>query len=157
MPSYDAQREEVYEIASSGVPGEQGPIATPDLIQSGPKGGTSRIDLERRPLGRVMVRLRKPVADVAIMEVDIYPAAPGTPLMTDRPMLEALVLCPRCRHQLRIGCDRKRIDFDPTRNLADGGRLSIEPFQCTWELEDFRGSGMCHYRVAIDNNVAIEA
>lgn len=92
------------------------------------------------------------------------------------------IFCPLCgsdpnsqRGSLRISQDNKAIDFDrdvPARirgfdesqilaslQLSSiGGRISIEPFGCTWEVEPTLrrgfGFGVCTWRVAIDNNVA---
>lgn len=117
-----------------------------------------------------------------VLEVDVY-AIPGSPL-------ELIFMCPRCRKQSRITQEMKAIEFEqgstrPVRlpdgqtvaygrplRLADGhllqnaGTLSVEPFQCSWELPDanahtpgIRAGGLtlCRLKLVIDQNVAREA
>jgi len=85
-----------------------------------------------------------------VLTADVY-AIPGEPLQVH-------LICPVCRHQLRVSEDRKKIDWDPQRSL-----LSIEPFKCTWEMPDAGdhvpglisgGTSLCTWRVGIDKNVA---
>jgi hypothetical protein len=108
------------------------------------------------------------------LTVDVY-AIPGEPLV-------AHIICPRCRKQSRIPGDRKAIDFDPSAVnpmrttilatqspdlMAAGGigRLSIEPFECAWEMGDDRhvagalhsGVSLCRLRIGITNNRAMDA
>jgi hypothetical protein len=113
-----------------------------------------------------------------VMTMDVY-AIPGEPIQVH-------YICPRCRKQGRITSERKLIEFDPrsTRpvrlpdgslvsrdnpaRLPDGGMLyndgalSIEPFECTWELGDEQhtpgiragGIGLCRLTLGVDNNIA---
>lgn len=83
--------------------------------------------------------------------------------------------CPLCNNHLTIRQDNKAIDYDPKAPVklpgydaaqvmaglgvvGLGGRISIEPFRCSWEEKpDLRrsfGFGVCGWSVAIDNNVA---
>lgn len=115
-----------------------------------------------------------------VLELDVY-AVPNEPM-------HIILLCPLClaagrdQQGLTIRQDRKPFlyerDVEPpawpgwTReNMRAeykrkmgvvppgmGGRISIEPFACTWEAtpelqRDF-GLARCPWRVAIDNNVA---
>lgn len=105
------------------------------------------------------------------MTVDLY-ALSGEPV-------RAYLYCPRCHKHLTIRADQKAIDYDPSaenpqrdRILASGvaelvahaqrGRLSVETFECTWELGDGRhvpghvhtGASLCRHRMVIDNNLA---
>lgn len=110
-----------------------------------------------------------------ILTVDVY-ALPGEPTQVH-------VICPRCRKPSRITAENKAIDFDPAginpmRNailrvsaapeiagLADFGRLSVEPFECAWELGGDRhvvgglhtGVSLCRQRLVIDDNRARDA
>ncbi len=103
-----------------------------------------------------------------LLTVDVY-ALPGQPI-------ELVYVCPKCRHQGRITGDKKHVEFDPgaSRTLAlpngarvpTGGDLSIEPFQCSWEMPDagehkpgIRAGGitLCNLKLAIDHNVAKDA
>ena len=92
-----------------------------------------------------------------LLTVDVY-RHEGAPIQVH-------LICPRCRHASRITGDRKAIDFDPTRNTQAGGLLSIEPFECTWELTDDKhtpgliggGINLCKLRLGITNNVARDA
>jgi len=85
-----------------------------------------------------------------LLEADVYDLA-GEPLWVH-------LICPRCHHALKISADKKSIDYDRAVTPELGGRLSVEPFMCTWELPEGRrqefGIGLCRWRVAIDNNVA---
>ena len=91
-----------------------------------------------------------------VLTVDIY-QIPGEPTKVH-------LICPRCHHALSISAERKAIDFDPKAGDPKlGGRLSIEPFQCTWELPDAGehkaglksgGLTLCKWKAGIENNVA---
>lgn len=108
------------------------------------------------------------------LTVDVY-AIPGEPLV-------AHIICPRCHKQSRIPGDRKAIDFDPSAvnpmrteilatqapslmTIGSIGRLSIEPFECTWEMGDdehvvgalHTGITLCRLRIGITNNRAMDA
>jgi hypothetical protein len=93
-----------------------------------------------------------------VLTVDVYQ-------IPDEPTCVVLI-CPRCRHALRISADRKQIDFDPKAGDPKlGGRLSIEPFQCTWELTADKhvpgivggGISLCKWTAGIEKNVARDA
>ena len=88
-----------------------------------------------------------------VLTVDVY-LVPGAPP-------EVHLICPKCQHQLRVPGDKKAIDFD----IATG-KLSIEKFQCTWEMPDAGehvpglisgGMSLCKWTAAIDGNVAKDA
>lgn len=103
------------------------------------------------------------------LTVDIY-AIPGEPL-------EMHLICPRCRHQLRVTSAMKKIEFelgeqrpytfvDGSKMPTNGGRLSVEPFQCTWEMPEANahtpglrshGLTLCNLKLVIDENVAKDA
>ena len=108
------------------------------------------------------------------LTVDIY-RVPGEPL-------RAHLFCPRCHKHATVPGDRKAIDWDPAATnpmraeiltsgrpelvyLADRGRLSIEPFECPWEIGDdphvagalHTGGSLCRLRIAIENNRAKDA
>jgi hypothetical protein len=94
-----------------------------------------------------------------VLTVDIYEMA-GEPLKVH-------LICPRCHHQLQVTSDRKKIEYDPRAgDPKKGGRLSIEPFECTWELPTAGkhvpgllagGMSLCKLKLAIDHNVAKDA
>ena len=99
--------------------------------------------------------------------------------------LKIHIICPRCLKRSMIGADRKKIDFDPIAlNPTFGrialvarredlpelahlqfGRLSVEAFQCTWEMGNdshvpgpmHTGASLCRLKLVIDNNRAVEA
>lgn len=105
------------------------------------------------------------------LTVDVYPLA-GQPTTVH-------VICPRCHHSLQISETRKKMEVDlfaPSpllrsilahppadwdredleylRTKGAVGALSIEPFECTWEL----GPGqLCRWKAAVDKNVVKEA
>lgn len=70
-------------------------------------------------------------------------------------------LCVRCGKPQRITSDRKKISWDKERGLF------IEPFECTWELDDVGGVGqdrrvnfglsLCNTRVAYDGKTVKDA
>jgi hypothetical protein len=114
----------------------------------------------------VLVLYKK--ADVWLT-VDVYP-------MHGEPTTIHLI-CPRCHHSLQISETRKKMEVDLfavspiLRMLTDArdldaddiaylrakgstGVISVEPFECTWEL----GPGqLCRWKAAIDKNVVKEA
>lgn len=76
--------------------------------------------------------------------------------------------CPRCgrnpaheQHMSTIDGHAKKIEYDPKAQLADGGRLNVEAFKCSWELDPSRrmefNLGMCNLTLVIDNSVARDA
>lgn len=107
------------------------------------------------------------------LTIDLY-RVPGEPLT-------AHLICPRCHKCSQISAARKAIDYDPTapnpltRRILDTGRpelmrlaqgrLSIEAFECAWEVGGDRhakgglhtGVSLCRLRLAIDDNVAKDA
>jgi hypothetical protein len=89
-----------------------------------------------------------------VLTVDVY----HLPEQTKEP-LQVHLICPKCRHQLRITADKKAIEWD-------GTYLSIEPFQCTWEMPEHDrhtpgliagGLTLCKWTAAIDRNIAKDA
>lgn len=109
-----------------------------------------------------------------LMTVDVY-AVPGEPLKLH-------LYCPRCHKHSTVPGDRKAIDFDPRAPnpqqaairatsapelvaLAAFGKLSVEAFECPWEIGDEQhaktavhtGVTLCRMRLAIDNNRAKDA
>lgn len=107
------------------------------------------------------------------MTLDVY-ALPGEPMKVH-------LYCPRCHKHSTVPGDRKAIDFDPyapnpvrtevastgqreLEAVAERGRISIETFECPWEISDaphvagglHTGANLCRLRLAIDNNRARE-
>lgn len=138
MGSFDPQREELVHLAGDA----------PDPMGTGLLGQQASVNLTKTALGHPKIRYR----DVVI-EADVY-ALPGEPMHVH-------ILCPKCRNALRIPADRKRIEYDPKGGPPqDGGRISIETFECTWEVSADRqqfGVGLCRWRVAVENNIARDA
>lgn len=62
------------------------------------------------------------------LTIDVY-AIPNEPTQVH-------LICPKCRHQLRITSDRKQVNFELRPSSPDGGLLEVSPFQCTWEMPD---------------------
>lgn len=120
--------EEVFQICGDA----------PDPMGSHRIGQEISADLTKTALGHPKIRYRD-----RIIEADVY-GIDGS--------LMIHLICPKCStpdtvHALKISSDQKQISYDPS-----DGRLSIEPFSCTWEAPD--GVGLCKWRVAIDDNVA---
>lgn len=112
-----------------------------------------------------------------LLTVDIY-AIPGEPMRLH-------LICPRCHKMLTIPGDQKRIQYEPrtlnprfrhalAMESREGavafahlqfGRLSVETFECTWEITDdahvagavHTGGSLCRLRLVIDDNRAREA
>ncbi len=111
-----------------------------------------------------------------LMTLDVY-ALPGEPVRVQ-------MICPRCHKHSTITSDRKRIAWEPASEnpmrgtilelarglpellrVRDFGCISIEPFECTWELGEDRhvagglhsGASLCRLKLVIDNNRAREA
>lgn len=110
-----------------------------------------------------------------LMTLDVY-ALPGEPMRVQ-------IICPRCHKHSTIRGDQKRIEYEPTslnpqakriHLLAESvaelakisvfGRLSVEPFECAWEIGDAKhvpgavhtGASLCRLRLVIDDNRARE-
>jgi len=108
------------------------------------------------------------------LTVDVYLVAGAVP--------EVWVICPGCHKACRIPSGTKAVDFDPgapnpvraqivrsgVRELiamAARGRLSVEPFQCTWETGGeahvaggvHTGASLCRQKLVIDDNRAKDA
>lgn len=130
----------------------------PDPTGVGPNGQTTTYHLNRAAAAHPLVEYHIDRVDYALLECDVY-AHPGEPVVVH-------LICPRCKHALSISAERKDIAFSPTGGLKGAGELSIEAFECTWELPGtgkhipgLVGGGMslCKWRVAIENNVAKDA
>lgn len=110
-----------------------------------------------------------------LLTLDVY-ALPGEPM-------RAQIICPRCRKHSTIRGDQKKIEYDPTALNPQGkriqllaasiaelasismfGRLSVEPFECAWEIGDAKhvpgalhtGASLCRLRLIIEDNRARE-
>lgn len=108
------------------------------------------------------------------LTVDLY-TVPGEPHRLQ-------LICPRCHKHLTVPGDRKAIDFEPAAlnpvrsalvasgnpdliRIANLGRLSVEAFECPWELGDeahvqgglHTGVTLCRQRLVIDKNRARDA
>lgn len=130
-------------------------------------GVGSQVNLD---IGKHEVLVYANKGDIPVLTVDVYQVE-GSPL-------EVHVLCPRCRHNLKISQAKKAIEFNPrdanrrvtelralgldprSHMLAGIGDLSVEEFECTWELESDRnvsllspGINLCRFRAAIDHNL----
>lgn len=108
------------------------------------------------------------------LTVDVY-QLPGEPI-------EIVLICPKCQGGgrgagSRITTERKRIEFDRdhgrpytfvdgSRIAYNGGALSVEPFECSFELNSTErhvvgqragGANLCRMRLAIENSIAKDA
>ena len=109
------------------------------------RGIASTMTLSKNVFARPQVRYASPVYGDMILECDVYKAENE---------LTVHLICPKCRHNLQISSKRKAIELD------SDGKLSIEPFQCTWELNDELlgekrdfGFSLCRWTAAIDKGV----
>lgn len=138
---------------------------------------TQYLDRGKQEVG-VIVRPRNSITMIAaVATVDVY-AIPNEPVKLH-------LICPKCKHTLTVDGNRKAIDWRPTepspharalrevlpaeaRYLADNlGVMSVEEFQCTWELEDQKqdnqkevgiisGRQLCKFRGVIERNILRE-
>jgi len=110
-----------------------------------------------------------------LLTLDVY-ALPGEPMRVQ-------IICPRCHKHSTIRGDRKKIEYEARslnpqarriHLLASSvaelaaismfGRLSVEPFECAWELGDAKhvpgalhtGASLCRLRLVIEDNRARE-
>jgi len=151
------KQKEIFEVKSD----------VPDPTGSGMRGMTSGIDLSKSAIGHPVIHYKAKDGSEHLLTADVY-ALPGEPM-------KVYILCPECKNHLTIRQDNKAIDYDRNvvpripgftteelfaqLNISDlGGRISIEPFRCTWEEKpDLRrsyGFGVCGWGVSITNNVA---
>jgi len=139
MPNFDPAREELEHV-SGDLPDDDG------------QGRLGLFDLTRNAY-RVRVRYK----DTMIF-CEVY-ALSGEPIQIHW-------ACPRCgplnkKRMSTIWGNQKKIEFDPRSQLEDGGRLNVEQFKCSWELESSGrrmefGLGMCNLELVIDNSRARE-
>lgn len=137
---------------------------------TGRMAGRGLMSTHRLDTGKieVLVAYRGKVGDYDLT-VDVY-TLPGQPI-------ELHMICPKCRHKNRITAERKQVAFeekdarpytfvDGSSMPFNGGDLSVEPFQCGWEMPDagehktgIRAGGitLCKLTLAIDHNVAKDA
>jgi hypothetical protein len=138
-----------------------------DPSGTGKRGISSGVDFSKTAKGHPIVFYRAQDGTEFFLTADVY-ALPGEPMAVH-------IYCPLCANHLIIRQDNKAIDYDPDARVvipgfrseeiiaglgvADlGGRLSVEPFRCTWEekpeLRRSYGFGVCGWSVSIQNNVA---
>ncbi len=146
-------------------------------LPTGERGKASGLNLANTATAKPIVLYRD-----KLLTLDVY-SLPGQPMYIilycplcdlNRPRKE------KQKQSLRISEDNKKIDFDPKAlpnipgfsspqeivNSLDHvtsvdqirGRISVEPFGCTWEEKsDLRrgfGFGVCGWKVVIENNIA---
>lgn len=159
--TYDPQTEDLTFLAGDAVVHQ---AASADPWGSGVIGRSSTVQLEKAALGHPYIRYRD-----MLIEADVYPQL-GSAEADDGVKLEVILICPRCRNQLRVRSERKAIEWIPGAPEIDPhsheavvrGVLSIEKFQCTWELDSSanvtgKGENLCRWRVVVDKNVARDA
>lgn len=103
-----------------------------------------------------------------VIEADVYRLA-GAPI-------KVVFRCPRCGSDSTINGDQKAVEFtdhEPRRVFTDAGdvfmsagELSVEPFQCPWEMPDAGahvpglvsgGVSLCKLTLGIEKGVARDA
>lgn len=162
MSLYDSAREEMEvlggDYARSPADGiRQGVMADPKGERG--KGLASQHNFDHNKVTAV-IRYK----DRAI-EADVY-ALPGAPI-------HVVILCPKCGSASTIRAEKKAIDWQPHEPRAVGklvncGTLSIEPFECPWEMPDAGAhepgankilgtANMCRLKIAVDKNIAKDA
>lgn len=154
----------------------------PDPTGTGARGVIASYDLSRTAIGHPIVLWKANDGNELLLTFDVF-APPNAPKYI-------LIGCPMCAmrgkpNTLRImegGAKAFQYELgitpplfpgwrdadvagalagDPSIDIRGGGRLSVEPFSCTWEEEpDLRrafGMQRCTWRVRIDNNIARSA
>lgn len=132
---YDPAREELFYV--------DGQAPDPEGEVSGGVGPT--VNLARTAIAHPQVRH----GDL-LLETDLH--------LDDNHRLYLLVICPRCRNQIRIHSLNKQVHYDPNRLTAHGGAISVERFTCPWELtreQVYSGVHLCRWEVTIEDNIAI--
>jgi hypothetical protein len=134
--AHNPQTEELIHLAGDA----------PDPDGSELRGRQSTMRLTKTALGRPAVRYEHGVQSF-VLDCDVY-EMPGAGLMVH-------LICPRCRHALRLTSERHVIEYD-----ARDGLLSVQRLACVWELEgdgavaEHFGTSLCRWTAAIDRNVA---
>lgn len=145
-----------------------GDVPDPSGMSSRARGVETTYNLERTKFGAPKVRYRDRAGNDFLLTVDVYKYE-GAPM-------ELMLFCPMCSekgamHTLRLTADRKHVEYDPDhnplvpwgkggQNIELGGRLNVEAFGCTHELDASKAVGLvssanlCRWRVVIDNNIA---
>jgi hypothetical protein len=116
------------------------------------RGHASQVNLTYTAIAHPLVRFqegRGPGPFDKLMEMDLHRAPDGT--------LSLHLYCPRCANHSVINGKNKHIEWD-------GETLSVEPFECMWELENTRqmsviapGVNLCRLRMGIDRNIGRHA
>lgn len=109
-----------------------------DPLNTGLVGKEGLTSFDKSAIARPEVRWKS-----FILTMDVYK-------MDDEVMVH--LYCPRCHNALKISSKRKSIGLHE-------GKLSVEPFKCTWELDAERhefGVGLCGWSVGIKDNVAYD-
>lgn len=129
----------------------------PDPTGTGPNGQSTTYHLNHAALANPLVTYKRGTEEY-LLELDAY-KQPGEPLIVH-------LICPRCHNALNVRGDRKHIQLEIGAGPGGQGAISIEPFECTWEMPDAGkhvpgiisgGSTLCRWRVGIDKNVARDA
>jgi len=162
MTMFDEKKEEMIPLAGDGDPTRSGLVDQTtrfrDPTGTGAVGASSGVNLDKTKDCTVVVRYKD-----KLLELDVY-AFPGAPM-------KLVLLCPRCGNALNIESDKKQMQLEKHAPQQVGafvneGRLSVEPFECTWELPDAgvhvpgiqsAGTSLCRWRVGIDKNIARDA
>lgn len=109
-----------------------------DPLNTGLVGKEGLTSFDKSAIARPQVRWKN-----FVLTMDVY-------RLDDEVMVH--LYCPRCQNALKISSKRKDIGLHE-------GKLSVEPFKCTWELEEARrefGVGLCNWSVGIKDNVAYD-
>lgn len=144
-----------------------GDVADPSGTSSA-RGYQTTYNLENAKIGTPQVRYRDRAGNEFLLTVDVYKHE-GEPM-------ELHLYCPQCSekgrmHTLRITADKKHVEYELGHNpnvpwgkggalIPLGGRLSVERFRCTHELDSTRGvsvvasANLCNWQVVIDSNIA---
>lgn len=104
--------------------------------------GGMKTTMQNAPFAEPQIRYK----DVLI-ECELYKDP-----VSHKMMLHAM--CPKCKHALRISEERKAMDWD-------GQTISVEPFECPWELDTELTVGtftnLCRWRVGVSHGIAKDA
>lgn len=159
---FDSKNEEMIPIAGdlnrTGAVRQRHGVADP--IGERGAGAAQQINLDHAKVTAV-IRYRD-----KLIEADVY-ALPGEPV-------KVVILCPRCNNASSIDETRKAIDWRPHPPQAVGdfvnhGKLSIEPFECSWELPDAGAHNqsaretligtapLCRLKIGVTNNIGRDA
>lgn len=165
MSLYDAAREEMQVLGGDYAQNPYGDRSVRQGVMRDPAGerGAGLASQTNFDHNKVTTVIR--YGD-RLIEADVY-ALKGAPV-------HVVILCPRCGNASTIRGEKKAIDWRPHApeklgELVNCGKISIEPFECAWELPEagrhnqrntsqiIGTAPLCRLKLGVTNNIAKDA